>query len=414
MNDHGDRLASRPSLRVGQEAGDNPLAFRTICDLHELEALRAIWNSWPGTRDSDIDFFSSIVRSRGSWCRPHVIVLTRNTRPDAILVGLREHKKMPFKLGYFTIYEPEVNVLEFVYGGLRGNSSEENCAALVREVMRSLDEGDADLALWEQLDVQSPLYNCVLRLPRFALRDHSRCLDGHWFMNFPKSLDAFFMSLGRSQRSKLRRKYKKVINGFTGKVQIRCFRSFVDLEAAISDMEKIASKTDKRRVFGDSFPDTPEIHEQMVVAAKRGWLRIYILYLEEKPAAFWMGTIYDHCLRADHVGYDPVWGEFSPGIFLFLNILEDLRDEDIKTVDFGWSDIQFRQCFGDLKRVEARVHIYAPTLRGIQLNLLSTATHCATHGAKFLLRRTHCLEWARRVSRNWLAPAPQTWPDGRM
>jgi hypothetical protein len=403
MNDVGDRLASQPSLRVGQEAGDNPITFRTIRDLHELEALRAIWNSWPGTRDSDIDFFSSTVRSRGNWCRPHVIVLTRNTRPDAILVGLCEHKKVPFRLSSFTIHEPEVNILEFVYGGLRGSDSEENCAALVREVVRSLDEGDADLVLWEQLDVQSPLYNCVLRLPRFALRDHSRCLDGRWLMKFPKGLDAFFMNLGRSQRSKLSRKYRNVLNHFAGKVQIRCFCSLVDLEPAISDMEAVASKTDKRRVFGFGFFDTPQIREQMVVAAKRGWLRIYILYLEEKPAAFWMGTIYDHCLQADEVGYDPVWGEFSPGIFLFLNILEDLRDEDIKTVDFGWRDIQIRQCFGALRRVEARVHIYAPTLRGIQLNLLSTATHCATHGAKFLLRRTHCLEWARRVLRNWLA-----------
>ena len=48
-----------------------------------------------------------------------------------------------------------------------------------------------------------------------------------------------------------------------------------------------------------------------------------------------MGTVYDRCLQGDDVGYDPVWSEFSPGIFLFLNILEDLRDEDIKTVDFG-------------------------------------------------------------------------------
>jgi hypothetical protein len=53
MNDDlGDRLASPHSLRVEPEARDNPLAFRTIRDLHELEALRAIRNSWPGTRDS--------------------------------------------------------------------------------------------------------------------------------------------------------------------------------------------------------------------------------------------------------------------------------------------------------------------------------------------------------------------------
>jgi hypothetical protein len=397
VDDLGDRLASRPSIRVVQEARDNPLAFRTIRDVHELEALRAIWNSWPGTRDSDLDFFSSMVRSRGSRSRPHVIVLTRNARPDAILIGLQEQKKIPCKLSYFTIYAPKVNVIEFVYGGLRGNASEENCAALVREVMRSLDEGDADLALWEQLSVQSSLYNCALRLPCFALRDHARCLHDRWLMNFPKGLDTLFMNLGRSQRSKLRRKYRNVLDHFAGKVRIRCFRSLVDLEPAISDMEAIASKTDKRRIFGGGFFDTPQIREQMVVAAKRGWLRIYILYLEEKPAAFWMGTIYDHCLQADQVGYDPVWGKFSPGIFLFLKILEDLQDEDIKTVDFGWRDIQIRRCFGDLRRVEARVHIYAPTARGIQLNLLSTATHCAIRGAKFLVRRTHCLEWARRV-----------------
>jgi CelD/BcsL family acetyltransferase involved in cellulose biosynthesis len=237
-------------------------------------------------------------------------------------------------------------------------------------------------------------------------------------MNFPKGLDTLFMNLGRSQRSKLRRKYRNVLNRFAGKVRIRCFRSLMDLEPAISDMEAIASKTDKRRVFGEGFFDTPQIRERMRGAALRGWLRIYILYLEEKPAAFWMGTIYDHCLQADHVGYDPVWSEFSPGIFLFLNILEDLRDEDIKTVDFGWRDMQFKQCFGDLRRVEARVHIYAPTLRGIQLNLLSTATHRVTHGAKSLLQCTHCLGWARRVLRKWLARqrrkhSPTTGCEGR-
>jgi hypothetical protein len=380
------------SLRMESEARDNQLAFRTIRDLHELETLRAKWKSWPGTRDSDLDLFSSTVRSRSSGCRPHVIVLIRNARPDAILVGLRERKKMPFKLGYRTICQPEVNVLEFVYGCLLGNASQENCTAFVREVMRSLDEGEADLALWEHLDVQSPLYTCAHQLPSIALRDHSRCLDDHWFRNFPKSLDAFFMTLGRSQRSKLRRKYKKALNRFAGKLQIRCFRSLAELEPAISDMEEIASKTNKRR-FGFGFFDTLQIREQMVVAAERKWLRIYILYLEGKPAAFWMGTLYDRCLQADHVGYDPVWEKFSPGIFLFLNILEDLRDEDIETVDLGRGNTQLNRCFGELRRVESPVQIHAPTLRGVQLNLLNTATHRTT----VLLQRTHCLEWARTL-----------------
>ena len=93
-----------------------------------------------------------------------------------------------------------------------------------------------------------------------------------------------------------------------------------------------------------------------------------ILYVAEKPAAYWMGTLYDRCLQADHVGYDPLWANF-PSAFSFSQILEDLRDEDIKTVDFGYKDMQFKQCFGTLRRIESRVQIHAPTLRGIQLNL---------------------------------------------
>jgi Acetyltransferase (GNAT) domain len=376
---------------------EGPLAFRTIRDLDELEALRWIWKSWPGSRDSDPDFFSGMVRSRGGGCLPHVIVVSRNGEPEAILVGLRERRKMPFKMGCFTICRPELNVLEFVQGALRGNGSEENSAALVREVMKSLAAGAGDLAVWKRLDVESPLYKCAVQFPSFALRDHSRCINEHWWLtHLPKTLDALFMSKGHSQLSKLRRKFKNVLNRLAGEVQIRCFRSPTDLGLAISDMEEIASKTDKRQIFGVGFFDTPQIRQRMALAAAKEWLRIYILYIEKKPAAFWMGTIYEGCLQGDHVGYDAVWSTFSPGIFLFLNILNELRDEDIKIADVGCGYGQLQQCLGDLRRLESQVEIYAPTMRGVGLNLLRTVIHRATEFLKILLRRT-CYMWARKV-----------------
>jgi len=370
-------------------------ALRTIRSMGELETLREIWKSWPGTRESDLDFFSSVVRSRGNDCRPHVIVLSRDERPDAILVGLSERTKIPVKLGQITICQPQVNVLEFVHGSLRGTASDENCAALVQQVMRWLDQGEADLVLWEQLDVDSPLYSYMLRSQRFPLRDHFLCPDDRWIMNFPKGLDAFLSSLCRSQRSKLHRKYQKVLNYFAGRIRVVQFRTGTDLDSAVSVMEEIASKSEKRR-SGFGFFDTPQVREQMAIAARGGWLRIYVLYLEDKPSAFWMGTLYDRCLQADHVGYDPVWARFSPGIFLFLNILESLQNADIETIDFGRGGSQLKQCFGALRRVEACAHIYASTVRGLQLSLLSAATHRATT----LGRRIYCKEWAKRLLMN--------------
>src|SRR4029077_20473153 len=152
-------------------------------------------------------------------------------------------RKVPIRFGSLTIHRPELSVLEFVYGGLLGNASKENCTALVQAVMRSLADGDADLAFWKQIDVQSDLYTCALQLPSVVLTDHSRCLRDHLFMNIPQGLDAFLLSLGPRQRSKLRRKYQRVLNSFSERVQVRSFRAIADLKQAISDMEEIARKS---------------------------------------------------------------------------------------------------------------------------------------------------------------------------
>jgi hypothetical protein len=393
-NDKGHPVPFVNPMGMDPQSEGYRFTLQTIRDLREVEDLREVWKPWQKTRDSDLDFFSGIVRSQGENCRPHVIVLTRNARPDALLVGLRYRTKIPLRLCSVAMPQPEINVLEFVYGGLLGNATQENCAVLVQGVMQSLAEGEADVALWEQLDVHSALYTCALQLPSLVLRDHSRCLRDHWFMSFPRDLDAFLSSLGRSQRSKLRRKYKRVLNCFPGRVQVRSFRTIADLEQAISDMERIA-RTSVKHQLGLGFLDTLQTREQLRVEAVRGWLRIYILYVEEEPVSFWQGTLYEGCLQADHVGFDAAWVAFSPGIVLFLNILENLRDADVNTVDLGCGNSQFYQCFGTERRPEARVQICAPKLNALQLNLLHTLTHHAT----ILIRGAHCLNWARKTVR---------------
>lgn len=377
------------------------LVLRTVCDADELEGLRSIWQCWPGTRDSNFDFFSNVVRSRPG-CQPHVIVLFRNARPDAILVGLRERRKLSYKLGWLTICKLEVNVVEFVSGGLRGSASDENCAAFVRQVMRSLEEGNADMALWKDLDVQSSLCTYAFRSPHFALRDYFPSIDGHWWItNLPDSLNSFFLTRKRSQRSRLRQKHNNVLKHFAGTIRIRCFRSVADLELAIQDIEEIASKA-KRRLFGLGFFDTQQCREQMLATAQKGWLRIFILYLGDKPVAFWKGVLYGESLQGEHVGYDPAWSKFSPGIFLFLNMIEDLRKDGVNTVDLGFGDTQFKRDLGNLRCVESQVRIYAPTLRGFLLNLLNLSCHRVNDCARFLLQRTSCLKWARKTRQKHL------------
>jgi hypothetical protein len=287
------------------------VTVQTIRDLREVESVRNIWESWQETRDADIDFFIGLVRSRGSDCRPHVIVLNRNGRPDALLVGLKDRRTIPFRLCSIKMFQLEVNVIEFVRGGLLGNTSTENCKSLFQAVMRSLREGDADMALWEHLDVDSGLYTCAVQMPSIVSRDHCHPLNARWFMNFPRGLEAFFWSLKRSQRSKLRRKYRQALKRFGGGMQVRAFRMTEELEQVIREMDEIARKSVKRQL-GFGFFDTPQTREQLFVEAMQGWLRIFVLYVDGKPVSFWKGTLYKRCLQADYAGFDSAWSALSP------------------------------------------------------------------------------------------------------
>lgn len=392
----GERLTLRAPI------WKEPLKVRTLSDFPALEPFRTIWQSWPGTLDSDIDYFCATLRSRGAGCKPHVIVLSRYSEPDAILVGFRERRRVPVKLGYRTICHTEAEVLEFVSGALRGTSSEDNCATLIREVMQSLNKREADVAVWDDLDIQSPLHQHALRLPHPYLADHCNWQVDHWLMKFPNGLEDFLMSLERSQRSKLRRKYKKVFSHFDQRMEIRNVCSAAELASEIPQFEAIARKTEKRKQ-GFGFFDAPEIRQELMRAAKKGWLRAFVVYLEGHPAAFWIGTLYNRSLQADYVGFDPAWAEFSPGIFLFLNVLETLQQEDIATIDFGRGDTQLRQCFSDMKRVEARVRIYAPTFRGLWLNLARTLGFKATA----LLRRADGFSLSRKLNDYLGSGAPE-------
>jgi hypothetical protein len=366
--------------------------------LQEVETLRTMWAPCQKTRNSDLDFFAAMVRSRGNRCSPYVLVMTVDGRTDAILIGFREIKTLAFNFGFATVAKREVSRLEFVYGGLLGNDCEDNCIAFVRAIVDSLKNGVADLAFWDRLDIQSTLYRHALTIPGFAIADHCRGVAEHTFMTFPDNLKTFLTATQGSLRSKLRRKYQKAQAHFKQRAEVRCFESTENLPAALNDVGYVAQRSLKGK-FGFGFADTPQTRAQLTELAELGWLRIYVLYLEGAPAAFWIGTLYKACLQADFVAYDPAWAAFSPGLFLFLNVVEKLQGHGVRVVDFGCGNDQLHRCFGDFRLTESRIHIYAPNLRGIHLNLL----HSATYGGTLLMRRIRWLESARRVVRKRVA-----------
>jgi len=351
--------------------------IRIIRSLQEIEDLRPFWAAWQKHPNADVDFYLTIVRSRPEILRPHVIVLYRDGRPDAMLVGRLEDGRVEVRVGYKRVFAPRARLITFIYGGLLGSSTPDNCQSFMREISRSLRQGEADVALLNQIRVDTPLYQAATRSSNLLFRDHFRCPNRHRSMTMPRSVGDFHLRLSPKVRKNQRWQAKNLLRTYQNQVNVECFSGVADLERIIRDLEGISRKT-YQRGLGVGFIDNAETRNRLHLEAEKGWLRVHIMYVANQPCAFWVGTLYQRTFHSDCMGYDPQYAKCSPGMFLIMRVIESICSQngngDLKELDFGFGDAQYKEVLGTENWEEVPIHIFAPTLKGLALNVLQMQT----------------------------------------
>jgi hypothetical protein len=368
----------------------------------EVEAIREVWSAWNNDRDTDIDFCLQYVWERDGFIRPHVIVIYRDGRPDAMLVGRLEHSRTDLKIGYFRLLKVRTRLLTFAHGGLLGNDSPENSEQFLKSISNALRNGEAEMALLHQIGADTCLYQKALTVPGFATRDYLVKPSVHNVMKLPGTIDEVYGALSGGHRSELRRKRKKILKVFSGSVAVRCFREPDELEDALSDIEQIAAKS-YQRGLGVGFQDSEQMRHRLRLCAQKGWLRIYLLTLDSKASAFWAGTVYKGRFCSDYLGFDSQFGDYSPGTFLLTEMIDDLCRSGVREIDFGLGAGRYKERFGNSKSAEASIYIYAPTLKGFALNALRTVTGLVDDVLRSALERTNLLPRIKKLWRMRLA-----------
>lgn len=384
--------------------------------LAEVEGLRTQWSAWPSHRDSDIDFYLMILQSYPEVLRPHVMALYRDGQLAAIMVGRLERKRVPFEVGYLRVFNPWARCLTFVYGAIHGDDSPENTEILLHELMNTLQRGEADLAVLEYVPLDSPLYQLALTIPGILSRDTLPCPQGHDLMVIPDTVDEVYRRMSGTRREGIRRGMRKFAAHAAGKSKIVCFRDEADLDRLFQDAEEIAKKT-YQRGLGAGFSDTPDVRKRLELAARKGWLRAYLLYLDGRPCSFWIGMVYKNAFVSEYLAYDPEFKKVSPGMFLIMQVIEGfcqhMDGEAITELDFGLGHAEYKGALCSKNWVEAPVNVFSPSLKGLSLKAMQTVTRIADAWARKALASTKFLPRVKRAWRDRLAKRarPSTTPD---
>jgi len=377
----------------------------------EVEALRGAWDQMCIDPNADIDFYRTIVERRGEVVRPHVMVLKRNGTVRSILAGRLERKEFDVRFGYKKVRLASVRCLTLIHGGLLGEVSESCVAGLVESVLESLRNGEADVAWFCGLDVNSASYRVARKVGSFLTRDYFPDQIQRWKLRLPPTYEELYRGLSSNTKHNLKRYSKRLRDTFGDELTIKSFGDLGDLEWVLADTEVIAAKS-YHRGLGVGFIYNEETRRTMTLAAEQGWLRAYILYIAGKPCAFWNGVLYGRTFFTSTTGYDPDFRDCRPGTFLLQEMLQDLCSEEVADeVDFGFGDAQYKRDWCDQGQLQTSFFVFAPTLKGVYLNCLRTPLIGAANGTRRILSRTEALQKVKRAWRDRLAQGGRSSSD---
>lgn len=326
-----------------------------------VEALRPVWArlAVPDI-DADIDYFLTVVQTLTPSARPHVIHIRKADGQDLLVVARIEELRLPFKIGYLTLAHIRQRAVILSFEGIlgaRGRADEEFALAQLRS---ALTRGEADLVVIRNLDVAGDRLAAAKSVVPWFARGHGQLASRRWIIEVPDSLEAFLSRRSSTTRKKLRREERTLLKHFAGTLRLRRFERLEEMEELCGDMTAVAARSYQHKL-GAAFTGSPFDRALLRVGFQEGWARVWMLYLADRPVAFWPGTAYGSTFGVGTPGFDPEFAKYAVGRFTMLRMIDDLcKDPAVSIVDFGQGEAEYKAQFGHPVRLERDLLMAAP------------------------------------------------------
>lgn len=384
---------------VNKSETDRGVAVRLLTTVAEIEQIRTEWEAMQWHPNADIDYFLLINQLHQQ--EPRVFVIREGDEVVAIGAGRLGRRQLKCSFGYKTVFAPEVAELSIISGGLMGKSDDATLKLFVANLISQLKAGAADVASIAEVKTDSPLWKMINRSPSWPCRDMTPMPQLHYGITLPKSKDGLFMNMKSKHRTNLRRLGRILERDFPDGVNVRCFAEVSEVPRFCDEAEFVAAKS-YLRALGVGFFDNAAARDQMSLYAARGAFRGYVLYIKEKPCAFWYGNLYKSVFFIGMTAFDPEFSDYEIGTILLIQVLEDLVENGngVTRFDFGLGEAAYKSKFSTEVWSEAKLLIFAPSVRGIGINLIRTPLLSGNKLLREMLKRLNLEAKIKRIWRN--------------
>jgi CelD/BcsL family acetyltransferase involved in cellulose biosynthesis len=389
------------------------LRIGTVRDEDEFSASdsRLAEVHWPSL-EAEPAVVRTLAEARGSEFKPFALLVQDDSGIRAAAMMRVDEIELPVRLGHRLAYRPRCSAL-VAEPGVIGADDPQAAAALVQGIRAGMRGEHVDAAFIPSVRVGSALARAASAVPWF-LRSHFERPALRWRASIPPTRDEFMSALSGHTRSNLRRLERR----FHERVpnwSVRRYQRPEDLDAAISEIERVASRTWQRKL-GGGFEATAVEVAFYRLAASRDAFRAWVLYDDSKPIAFLNGLVDHDVFVGRFMAYDPDYAPLGPGLYLFSQLIGDICSDDrVHYYDLGPGDSDFKRRFGDQSWLEADVYLARATPKGLRLNLTRSGTKALQYAGKSAVTHNHTAAriWTQRrkqIATTTNPPPRLPWP----
>lgn len=298
------------------------------------------------------DWFALIadtVYARAATLR--LYVLSRQGRTLAVLPTVRAAGSAEtLALGnyYTTLFSPSFT----------DDLAEDDLLLLTLELRR---QGGTGIYRFAPMDPAAPAFG-LLRgaLQRAGLRTYRYFAFGNWYLPVASDWADYLKGRSGQLRSTIKRMSKRLAAA-NGHLEI--LQSPADVERGLAAYQAVYAASWK----------VPEPYADFIPAlvglcARRGWLRLGLAWIEERPIAAQLWIVHEGRAHIYKVAYDEVFKSIAPGTLVSALLMEHVIDQDqVREVDYLIGDDAYKKTLMSHRRERFGLVAYDPrTPTGLQ------------------------------------------------
>ncbi len=230
-------------------------------------------------------------------------------------------------------------------------SVDEDRPPLARAFLCAIERRDFDLFILPELRQGSPLLSVLAgagkRQGALAIFHTSAKGDIAYRGNLKSTYAEYMASFGSKRRGDINRLLKPWRANPNARLEE--YRTVDRIPEYLAQLDVLLAQTWQGRVGKAHKRDTPEHRRLLEAAAKRNWLRSFILFDKDRPIAFTHAFQYRGIFTLEDVGYDQAYAKQGPGAALNHLIIERLHDAEdrAKAIDVGVGENHYKHYMSD-------------------------------------------------------------------